>query len=112
MSASTKSLPQSVRIDDGHDPLISVRTVASRGLGHPHTIRRYIHEGRLPAVKVGKQFMVRESDLALLARPVNPKPSEQSFELDALVEALVDTFPALGEDRKRELGQLLAPSAA
>lgn len=61
---------------------------------------------------VGKKFMVRESDLALLARPVNPNPSEQNFELDALVEALVDTFPALDADRKRELGQLLAPSAA
>jgi hypothetical protein len=33
-------------------------------------------------------------------------------DLDALVEQIVDSFPPLSDERKAELGRLLAPSAA
>jgi excisionase family DNA binding protein len=51
-----------------------------------YTVRRWIHEGRLQALKPGKEYRVRESDLEefLRAREVRPKaprrsPSEPSL---------------------------------
>jgi hypothetical protein len=41
---------------------------------------------------------------------LSDKPNAQS-DLDALVEEIVDGFPPLTADEKRELGSLLAPSA-
>lgn len=97
--------------DDG-EPLINVATAAARGLGHPCTIRRYIHQGRLPAEKVGRQFLFREADLRGLFRTIPPSKAATEGYLDSLVKQVVDKFPALTDEQKRELGQLLAPSAA
>lgn len=37
--------------------------------------------------------------------------SEQSDDLDSLVEQIVSQFPPLDDEGKRELGRLLAPAA-
>lgn len=49
------------------DPLLTVTQVAQRLQLHPETIRRWIREGRLKAVKLGTHrsgFRIRESELA------------------------------------------------
>lgn len=43
---------------------------------HPRTIHRFIHEGRLPAKRIGKAYRIRRADLAELAGlPEAPRPS-------------------------------------
>lgn len=43
-----------------------------------------------------------------LTTPAHPQPTD---DLDALVEQIVDDFPVLTSDEKRELGLLLAAAA-
>lgn len=99
--------------------LYTLRQLQTAGYGDRMTLLRRIHEGKIPAVKVNNAFKVRERHLSEIATtmsgpevdsPVAPVASVD--ELSQLVKALVDTFPALDAERKRELGQLLAPSAA
>lgn len=56
---------------------------AARSTGrNPETIRRWIREGKLPALKVGTQHMIDEEDLALLEdgdRLPAPKSWERTF---------------------------------
>ncbi len=45
------------------DNLFSINTAAARLDCHPETLRRIIRRGDLAAVKVGRTWRVRESDL-------------------------------------------------
>lgn len=98
--------------------LFTLRQLQTAGYQDRMTLLRRIHNDEIPAVRVGNTFKIRERHLGLIAEtlsgpevdsPVAPVASVD--ELSELVKALVDTFPALDADRKRELGQLLAPSA-
>ena len=50
---------------------------------HPRTIHRFIHEGRLPARRIGKAYRIRRTDLAALAglpsAPTEPTASLTAF---------------------------------
>jgi len=46
------------------DNWLTIRDITARLKLHPNTIARYIQEGKLKGVKVGKGYRVRESDLA------------------------------------------------
>jgi excisionase family DNA binding protein len=52
---------------DGEDTnLLSIEQIAQRlGVG-AKTVRRYVHEGRLKAVRIGKQYRIAVEDLAAL----------------------------------------------
>lgn len=117
MSTSTASLPQTLRLWRGDDPRLALRAAHERGWPHPQTLRGYIHAGRLPAVRVGKQFMVKESDLERLMTPVKPdgcapeRPVSCETDLSdlaALAARMVASWPRLTEQRKAELSRLLA----
>jgi excisionase family DNA binding protein len=58
--------------------LFSINTAAARLDCHPETLRRIIRRGELTAVKVGKHWRVRETDLDafLQVRTVPAKPQE------------------------------------
>jgi chromosome partitioning protein len=45
------------------DTWLTVRDITARLKLHPNTVARYIQDGRLKGVKVGKGYRVRESDL-------------------------------------------------
>jgi excisionase family DNA binding protein len=108
----TRKPPISVpRLNDGKPPRITVARASALGFGHPQTIRRYIHEGRLPAEKVGRDFLIYEDDLRGLFRTIPPSKVATEEYLDSLVKQMVDKWPLLTQEHKRELGQLLAPSA-
>ncbi len=47
----------------GMDNLFSINTAAARLDCHPETLRRIIRRGELAAVKVGRTWRVRETDL-------------------------------------------------
>lgn len=117
MSVLTAPIPQTLSLSGDEDPLVALRAAHARGWPHPYTLRNYIHAGRLPAVRVGKQFMVKESDLARLITPVNPQQTAPkgtpASELDladlaALAARMVCSWPRLSEERKAELSRLLA----
>ncbi|GAA1833311.1 helix-turn-helix domain-containing protein [Agromyces salentinus] len=65
----TPNLP-TVRL--GNDPLelLTVREVAARTGKHPETIKRWIRDGHLLAVRLGpRDLRVRASDLAAAVKP-------------------------------------------
>lgn len=46
---------------------------------HPLTIRRYIREGKLKAIKIGGNVRVKESDLQNFNKEVTPSPVVKSL---------------------------------
>ncbi len=46
------------------DNWLTIKDITTRLKLHPNTVARYIQEGKLKGVKVGKSYRVRESDLA------------------------------------------------
>lgn len=115
MSASTDCLPET--LSRGDDPLLALRTAHERGWPNPRTLREYVHAGRLPAVRAGKQFMVRESDLirlmtqiAVIGRPSEARATYEDDlgDLSVLASGTVASWPRFSEARKAELGRLLA----
>jgi excisionase family DNA binding protein len=55
--------------------LLSVDQVAGQLGMHVRTVRRYVREGRLKAVRIGKQYRIAASDLATLTgQPVPAEP--------------------------------------
>ena len=49
---------------DDKDIWLTTKEITTRLKLHPNTVARYIQEGRLKGVKIGKTYRVREADLA------------------------------------------------
>ncbi|WP_398396877.1 helix-turn-helix domain-containing protein [Schaalia sp. JY-X169] len=49
---------------------LSLKEASALGFGAYQTLRKYIADGRLPAVKIGSRVKVRLADLESLAIPV------------------------------------------
>jgi excisionase family DNA binding protein len=58
------------------DNLLSVRQVAFILKVHPLTIRRYIKEGKLKAVRVGRNVRIKESAVTEISREFQPMPRQ------------------------------------
>ncbi|AGL14400.1 helix-turn-helix domain-containing protein [Actinoplanes sp. N902-109] len=88
-------------MDDG---LYSVEQVADQLGLHVRTVRGYIRDGKLPAVRIGKQYRIAQPDLdALTGRPAAPAPR---IEVSAVAE--VTAIGTAGADR---LSTLLVAAA-
>lgn len=79
------------------DELCTVDFAATQLQLHPKTVLRFIHEGRLPATRVGKSYRIRRTDLAALGGL--PAPVEASTE-PASMTSIVD-IPGVGPDLAR-----------
>ncbi|MFI0264630.1 helix-turn-helix domain-containing protein [Streptomyces sp. NPDC017056] len=95
------------------DHLYSVEQVAERLGLHPRTVRNYVRDGRLPAVRIGKQYRIAHADLeAFTGRPV-PEPLGESTgrarhtEVSSIVE-----IDAVGAETAHRLTTLLTSAAA
>ncbi|MFE3885092.1 helix-turn-helix domain-containing protein [Streptomyces lydicus] len=81
----------------------SVEQVAERLGLHVRTIRGYVRDGRLPAVRIGKQYRIAHEDLeAFTGRPVPAPPGEtdgrqRHSEVSSIVE--IDGVSAETADR-------------
>ncbi|MFC9241422.1 helix-turn-helix domain-containing protein [Streptomyces decoyicus] len=81
----------------------SVEQVAERLGLHVRTIRSYVRDGRLPAVRIGKQYRIAHEDLeAFTGRPVPAPPSgtagqQRHSEVSSIVE--IDAISAETADR-------------
>ena len=60
------------------DNLFSVNQAAFILKVHPLTIRRYIKEGRLKAIKAGGNIRIKEADLQGFNKEFEPKTPEQN----------------------------------
>jgi excisionase family DNA binding protein len=77
-------------------PWYSVEQVARRLGLHVRTVRGYIHDGKLAAVRIGKQYRVAAADLdAFTGRPA--AEARQRVEVYAVVE--LDGIGATAADR-------------
>ncbi len=93
----------------------SVEQVAERLGLHVRTVRGYIRDGRLPAVRIGKQYRIARADLdAFTGRPL--APARPRAEVSAVVEIdgvgavaadRLSTFLVAGSQRARDAGDPL-----
>jgi excisionase family DNA binding protein len=67
----------------GMDGLLSVKQVAFILKVHPLSVRRYIKQGRLKAVKVGGNVRVRDKDLQEFHKELSVASPQQSIILNA-----------------------------
>lgn len=58
------------------DNLLSVRQVAFILKVHPLTIRRYIKEGKMKAIRVGGNVRIKESAITEISREFQPLPRQ------------------------------------
>lgn len=65
------------------DNFLSVKQVAFIFKVHPLTIRRYIREGKLQAVKVGGNVRIKESEVQKLHTTLTMAPRQQSIIIKA-----------------------------
>ncbi|MYT32556.1 MULTISPECIES: helix-turn-helix domain-containing protein [unclassified Streptomyces] len=74
------------------DRLYSVEQVAERLGLHVRTVRNYVRDGRLPAVRIGKQYRIAHEDLEVFTgRPVpapdtGPAGRQRHTEVSSIVE--------------------------
>ncbi|GHF76332.1 excisionase family DNA binding protein [Amycolatopsis bartoniae] len=91
--------------------LYSAEEVAERLGLHVRTVRGYVRDGRLKAVRIGKQYRITQEDLeALLGTPVTEEPEvrrERHVEVSAIVE--VD---AVGPEKVGRVTTLLMAASA
>lgn len=57
------------------DNWLTIKDITTRLKLHPNTVARYIQEGKLKGVKVGKGYRVRETDLGLFIGAQKDEPS-------------------------------------
>ena len=97
--------------DSPLERLYTLRQLQAAGYGDRMTLIRRIHEGKIPAVKVNNAFKIRERHLKLIAKTLSGPEVETPViavaDLSELVKSLVDAYPTLDAERKRELGALL-----
>jgi excisionase family DNA binding protein len=72
------------------EELYSVEQIAERLGLHVKTVRGYVREGRLKAVRIGKQYRIARSDLEAFtgrpAPPPQPVVRERNVEVSSIVE--------------------------
>lgn len=73
---------------------------------HPKTVQRYIREGKLRAVKVGKGWRISGHDLSVFTES-NPARGEEPTPI-ALVSCVADVFTANKESAIRIMNTLTA----
>lgn len=66
---------------------LSVEQVASRLGMHVRTVRRYLREGRLKGVRIGKQYRIADTDLAVLTGQPELRPVPAPVRLTRHCEA-------------------------
>jgi excisionase family DNA binding protein len=54
---------------------------------HPQTLRRWIHQGKLPATRFGSQYRLRREDIERAARPASSASADDLSEFDRMAVA-------------------------
>lgn len=83
---------------------VNLTEAVKLGYGAYQTLRRYITQGKLPAVKIGGRVKVLRADLDALAVP---KPTSSFESIESAVERVVASSPPLSDEQIRRLRTLL-----
>lgn len=78
--------------------LLSLDEVASRLGIHIKTARRQVREGRLPAIRVGRQYRIPSIELERLMDPAAAKPAEAVRRERHVDVSTIVQFDAIGPD--------------
>jgi len=89
------------------DRLVTVEQAAERLKLHPKTVLRYIHEGRLPATRIGKAYRIVGGDLDAFAGVVGGASETMPC---ARATCVVD-IPSLSVDKAERLATFLHAAA-
>jgi excisionase family DNA binding protein len=91
------------------ETMYSIEQVAERLGLHVKTVRHYVRDGRLKAVRLGKQYRVAAADLAtMLGRPdANPEPRPVSRNRRSEVYSVVEVSAVSPELSGRITNMLL-----
>ena len=91
--------------------LLPLAVAAERGFGGYSTLRKKIASGELPAERVGRRYLVRETDLEALTSPVVGRPSERTA-IESAIERIVGSAPRLSRDQRERLASVLGGGAS
>jgi excisionase family DNA binding protein len=89
---------------------LTLSDAAKRGLGGYSTLRKKIASGELPAERVGRRYLIDESDLAALVTPVVGRPTERAS-INTAIDRIVATAPRLSREQRDRLASLLGGAA-
>jgi excisionase family DNA binding protein len=97
------------QINAARSPFITVEAAAQQLSLHPKTVLRFIHEGRLPAKRVGKSYRILDTDLQAFGG--RPEPTETTAAETASVTTIVD-IPNIAPDLARKWQQTVSATLA
>lgn len=89
---------------------ISLQDAVELGYGGYSTLRSWIADGRLPAVKIGGRVKLTIADLDALARPINAAERQRQLDeqaLEAAIDAVVERAPKLSAVQSARLASIL-----
>lgn len=97
-------------MESGERDLYTVGEVAERLGLHVRTVRNYVRDGRLNAVRIGKQYRISREDLAALTRgrtgEATPAAARGHLEVSSIVQ-----IEALTPDAAHRLSTFVTASA-
>jgi excisionase family DNA binding protein len=90
---------------------LTLQEGVARGYGAYSTLRKKIASGELPAERVGRRYVILETDLEAMAKPVVGRPTEHAS-VSAAIDRLVASAPRLSKEQRERLAGLLGGGAA
>lgn len=105
MPATATPLPEHTSV-----PYISLQEGVSLGYGAYSTLRSWIADGRLPAVKIGGRVKITVADLESLARPkaTGDTGATQKSADYAAVARVVAAAPRLTDEQREQLATIFS----
>lgn len=89
----------------------SLKDAVELGYGGYSTLRKKIASGELAAQRVGRRYLILESDLEAMVAPVPGRPTEHAS-VSAAIDRLVASAPRLSKEQRERLANLLGGGAA
>lgn len=82
---------------------LTLQQAIAEGYGAYSTLRKYIADGRLPAVKIGSRIKLLRTDLEALKTPAGQTPVS---EIEAAAERFAASAPPLTDAQVRRLAAI------